>query len=52
MGENGISYVKNLLVSFTYSIVANKIRLLSMWSREKCPYKYNSGSFAVKVVIL
>ena len=29
-----------------YCIIANKIRLLSVWSREKCPYKYNSGSFA------
>ena len=41
-----ISYIKNLRVSFIYCIVDNRIRLLSMGSREKCPYKYNSVSFA------
>ena len=30
-GTKGISYVKNLQVFFTYCIVANKIRLLSIW---------------------
>ena len=42
----GEKKVKHLLVSFIYCIVDNKIRLLSIWWREKCPYKYDSGSFA------
>ena len=38
-GKKGVSYVKNVRVSFTYCIVANKIRLMSIWSREKCACK-------------
>ena len=45
-GEKKISYVKNLRVSFIYFIVDNRIRLLSIESREKYRYKYNSVSFA------
>ena len=46
--EEGGIYVSKFekrLVSFIYFIVDNKIWLLSMLSREKCPYKYNSGWF-------
>ena len=45
-GEGCYSYVtevENRVVSFTNLIVASKICLLSMRSREGCQYKYNSG---------